>query len=328
VEQSGDCLSVRVSETRSEAEDIISYFLVSETGQPLPAFKPGAHVRVRLPSGLVRQYSLANDPEERERYLIAVKRESNGRGGSVEMHDSVSIGTHLSISAPVNNFALSSSAHRHMLVAGGIGITPIMSMVRFLHRQGASWTLHYCARSLSKMAFRDDLSQTALAEHVTFYYDDGDPTRGLSTAELLRAELAPATHVYCCGPAQLMRAVQIAGSDWPAGSLHFEYFTAASEPEQPLSRSQADGAFEVELASTGQVFVVGPDDTILSILEANGIDVPSLCTEGICGTCIVDVLSGEIDHRDHVLDAITRSANTRIAICCSRAKGARLKLAL
>jgi vanillate monooxygenase ferredoxin subunit len=317
-------LSVKVAQTRVEAEDIISYQLVHSCKEVLPSFEPGAHIGVFLPSGLVRQYSLANDPASTGHYLIAVKREAQGRGGSIEMQDAITVGSEVAITTPINNFSIFPSARRHLFIAGGIGITPIISMIRVLKRKDMSWSLHYCARSIAKMAFREDLGHPALAEHTSFYYDDGDPRNGLPITELLAAELTPEAHVYCCGPAGLMEAVKKASKDWPKGSVHFEYFTTSERAEGERDET----TFEVELASTGQVFVVPPDKTILTVLEENDVDVPSLCTEGICGTCIVGVLSGDIDHRDHVLDDDAKAANKRIAICCSRARSRRLKLAL
>lgn len=241
-----DPLSVQVARVTQEAVDIRSDELVDPAGAQLPAFSAGAHLNVVLPSGQVRHYSLANDPAERHRYLIAVLREAGGRGDSQEMHDRVRIGDRLEISAPINNFPLSSEARRHLFIAGGIGITPILSMMRQAAREGADWT------------------------------------------------------------------------------LHFEYFT--------LDETAADAAdnlaFEVEIASSGRVFQIPADKSILEVLEAHGLEVPSLCTEGLCGTCITGVLEGEPDHRDVILDDEEKAGNTLMTICCSRAKGGRLKLDL
>jgi vanillate O-demethylase ferredoxin subunit len=242
-----DRLSVEVVETRVEAEDILSYVLIAQDGGQLPAFTAGAHLSVFLPSGLIRQFSLANNPEERGRYVIAVYREPNGRGGSAEMHDRVAVGSKLSITAPINNFPLRAEARRHLLIAGGVGITPIIAMAQMLQRNGASWSLHYCARSVRKMAFRNDLGQSSLAEHTTFYYDDGDPCKGLNTSELLSAESAPATHVYCCGPLGLMQAVKAAGQNWPPGALHFEYFAAENNLKDNSATLERSGSFEIRI---------------------------------------------------------------------------------
>ncbi len=316
-------LTVQVARVTQEAVEIRSYELVDPAGAQLPGFSSGAHLNVVLPSGQVRHYSLANDPAERHRYLIAVLREDGGRGGSQEMHDRVQSGDRLQISAPINNFPLSGEARRHLFIAGGIGITPILSMVRQTAREGADWRLHYCTRSPEHTAFAATLEEALYRPRVQLHHDGGDPVKGLDVAALL-AEVRPATHVYCCGPAGLMAAVREAGAHWPQGSLHFEYFT--------LDETAGDGAenlpFEVEIASSGRVFQIPADKSILEVLEAHGLEVPSLCTEGLCGTCITGVLEGEPDHRDVILDDEEKATNTLMTICCSRAKGGRLKLDL
>jgi vanillate O-demethylase ferredoxin subunit len=305
-----------------EAERIRSYELVDPNGAALPPFTAGAHIDVWLPSGLARSYSLANDPTESHRYVIAVQRELAGRGGSAEMHDVIVEGALVPISAPRNNFPLATDATHHRLIAGGIGITPILSMVRELERTGQAWSLHYCTREPSQTAFRALLAAAPFADRVRLHHDGGNPANGLDFAMLLRAP-TKGEKVYCCGPTGFMNAVQQAMTHWPAGSLHLEHFSAA--PAVPVS---ANDSFEVELQSSGKVLIVPPDRSILQVLEENGIEVESVCCEGVCGTCAVPVIEGTPDHRDVVFDDEMRASNKWITVCCSRSLSKRLKLAL
>jgi vanillate O-demethylase ferredoxin subunit len=315
-------LQVLVRQVRNEAERIRSYELVDPAGAALPAFTAGAHLDVWLPSGLARSYSLANDPVETDRYVIAVQRELAGRGGSAEMHDAIGEGATIEISAPLNNFPLVAEAGHHRLIAGGIGITPILSMIRELQRRGERWTLHYCARQPDQTAFHDVLTAEPFAAHVQVHHDGGDPAKGLDFVRLLQTPQA-GEHVYCCGPTGFMEAVKRSMAHWPPGSLHLEYFTAAVQPP-----AAANDTFEVEIESSGQVFEVPPDRSILQVLEENGIEVESVCCEGVCGTCAVQVVEGVPDHRDVVFDDEMHASNKWITVCCSRSHSKRLKLAL
>ncbi len=313
----GETMRVRVERIIPEAEDIRSYEFVDPEGRELPAFTAGAHVDVHLPGGLVRQYSLANDPAEQHRYVVAVLHEPEGRGGSADLHDHVREGDLLTISPPLNNFPLTAEAGKHLLIAGGIGITPILSMVRELGRLGADYHLHYCTRAPEKTAFHALLSSPPFNDRVSFHFDGGDPSKGLDVAGLLRPyELG--LHLYCCGPTGLMAAVRDAAAHWPAGTVHFEYFEI--DPELAAG-SGVDAPFEVEIENSGAVHQIPADRTILDVLRAAGHDLPSACEEGICGTCITEVAAGEIDHRDMVLDEDEHAAGDLMTICCSRGKG-------
>ena len=314
-------LNVRVKRIIQEAEDIRSYEFVDPKGPDLPPFTAGSHLDVHLPNGLVRQFSLCNDPRETHRYVVAVLREPDGRGGSACMHDVVSEGDDVTITVPRNNFPLHEEAERHLLIAGGIGITPMFAMARRLEALGADYTLHYCTRSAEKTAFREELKGEPFASSVQFHHDGGDPSKGLDLRGLL-AEIEEGTHVYCCGPTGLMHAVTDASAHWPTGTVHFEFF--AADPD--AAAEGPNTAFEVEVASTGEVYQIPADKTILEVLADGGLDVDSSCEEGLCGTCIVDVLEGEPDHRDFVLDDEEKESNKLITICCSRSKGPRLKL--
>ena len=317
-------MTLRVSAVREEAQDIKSFEFVAPDGSPLPAFTAGAHLDVHLPSGLVRQYSLANAPGETHRYLVAVLREAKGRGGSCEMHDKVRVGDTLQIGGPLNNFPLHETAARHLLIGGGIGITPMMAMLRHLSAAGADYSLHYCTRSPEKTAFMAELQQPPFAGQVTFHHDQGDPSKGLDVAALLRPH-DEGLHVYCCGPAGLMAAVRAASEHWPKGTVHFEYF---SVDESAIAPHGPDGPFEVEIESSGEVYRVPADKSVMEVLREHGHDVPSACEEGICGTCLTEVVEGEIDHRDLVLDDDEKAANDIMTVCCSRSKSPRLKLRL
>lgn len=317
----GDRLLLRVTRICDEAVGIRSFELRHPDGAPLPQFEAGAHLLVDAAAGLVRQYSLCNDPAETHRYVIAVQREEAGRGSRAMF--GIAEGSALSVSAPRNHFRLDGGAAASLLIAGGIGITPIMAMVRTLERKGRPYRLHYCARSPARALFADRLAALPFGDKVRFHYDGGDPRNGLDVAAVL-ASPAPGTHLYCCGPAGLMQAVERAAVHWPAGCVHFEHFSA--EGLEPVAGT--DRSFEIEIASTGQVIAVAPDKSILDALQAHGIKVESLCREGICGTCITGVRAGTPDHRDHVLDADEKAANDRIAVCCSRALSARLVLDL
>jgi vanillate O-demethylase ferredoxin subunit len=303
-----------------EAEDVLGFEVVHPQRTALPPFTAGSHVDVTVANGMCRQYSLCNDPRERHRYRIAVLRERGGRGGSKFMHEQVRVGDHLDVSSPRNNFALNETAGRSLLIAGGIGVTPLLSMAYRLRSLGASYEMHYCTRNVERTAFAAELSELSRGA-ITFHHDHGDPARGLDIGRLLR-EPEPRTHVYCCGPTAFMRAVQNASAHWPSDSIHFEYFAAPSQ----AGVSDADsGEFEVELASTGAVYAVPADQSILAVLRAAGVNVDSSCEAGVCGTCRTRYLRGNPDHRDFVLtDAERRDS---IMPCVSRAQpGERLIL--
>ncbi|QOZ36529.1 PDR/VanB family oxidoreductase [Bradyrhizobium sp. CCBAU 53421] len=313
-----ELLQVQVADVRAEAERVRSYVLKG-TKDGLPGFSPGAHIDVHLPSGLIRQYSLIGGIEAPNSYHIAVLRELNGRGGSIEFHDRIECGSVLEISQPRNNFPLATSAKRHVLIAGGIGITPILSMVRALTEQGALWHLHYCIKDTTSGAFLGLLAKQPFAARTTLHIDGGDPSRGMQVERIAEAEKGDGAHVYCCGPSGLMKRVEGAFQDWPKECVHFESFTAAVTTGD-------DKPFEVEIASSGAVIAVAANETILAALRRHGLDPPFLCTQGVCGTCVVDLLEGVADHRDSVLFETEQS--TKIVTCCSRAITARLKLGL
>jgi vanillate O-demethylase ferredoxin subunit len=315
-------LRVKIETISQEAENIRSFVLRDEAGRPLPPFTAGSHVLVHLPGGRKRQYSLCNDPRETDRYVIAVLRKSDGHGGSLAMHDAIGPGDILDIGEPRNDFELDESARSFLLIAGGVGITPLLAMARRLDAIGADYRLHYCVRGPGQAAFLDELSREPFLSRLILHFDGGDPARGLDVKSLLKPA-AEGMHVYCCGPPGLMAAVKAASAHWPAGTVHFEYFA-----DGPVSAGEQGEAFEVELASTGAVHPIPAGKSILDVLTENGHRLDSSCRQGNCGTCILNLLEGVPDHRDSVLDEDEKNSNRLIAICCSRSKSPRLKLDL
>jgi vanillate O-demethylase ferredoxin subunit len=312
-------LEVRVARKQREAEGIASFELVRVDGGELPPFTAGAHVDVHVNDSLVRQYSLCNAPGERHRYVIAVQREPQSRGGSAAMHEQLNEGSVLRIGQPRNLFALSEGAPHSLLIAGGIGVTPLMAMAETLSSQGASYELHLCARTSSRLAFTQRLAEARFAGRVQRHCDDGPPEQRFDAEAALSA--CPAgTHVYVCGPGGFMDHVlgTARGLGWADERLHREDFSAP-----PVDHSH-DGSFELLLQRSSRVIRVAADQTALQALWAAGVDVPSSCEQGICGTCMTPVLDGIPDHRDQYLTEEEQARNDCFTPCCSRAKSARL----
>ncbi|WP_332748068.1 PDR/VanB family oxidoreductase [Hydrogenophaga sp.] len=314
---------VRVARKRVEALDICGLDLVAEPGHTLPAFSAGAHIDVHLADGLVRQYSLCNPSGSPSHYQIAVLRDAASRGGSRAVHDAVREGSTLHISTPKNHFPLACDAAHHLLLAGGIGITPLLAMAEQLTRDGASFELHHASRTRERTAFVEHMATAPFARQVHHHFDDGDAAQKLDIAALLR-QAAPGTHLYTCGPQGFMDAVlgTARAQGWPEERLHFEFFGAA-----PVDTS-GDGSFELEIASTGRVIVVQPEQTALAALQAAGLDIPMSCEQGVCGTCLTGLKAGVPDHRDHYLTPEEKADNSQFLPCCSRACSARLVLDL
>lgn len=306
-----------------EAKGINAYELVDPAGAALPPFTAGSHIDVKLAGNFIRQYSLCNDPRERHRYVIGVLNVAGGRGGSKAMHESVRVGDLLNISAPRNNFSLAQDASRHVLLAGGIGATPMMAMVETLSARGADFSLLYCSRSPELTAFRDRLKPHAKAGRVVFHHDEGDPARGLDVVAALR-EHEPGTHLYCCGPGGLMKAVEAATAHWPAGTVHFEFFSAPAAAAAPLRQADRPDIFKVRLASNGAVYTVPPDRSIVEVLRENGVECETSCEAGICGTCRTRYLEGSPEHRDFLLS--DEEHEEFVLICCARSQSDMLVL--
>jgi vanillate O-demethylase ferredoxin subunit len=316
-------LEVRVAAKVVEAADICSFELVAADGGPLPAFSAGSHIDVQVPGGLTRQYSLCNDPAETHRYQIAVLRDAKGRGGSAAMHDALQPGDVVRIGAPKNHFALAHEARHSLLLAGGIGVTPILCMAERLAIAGASFDMHYCTRARQRTAFVDRIARSRFADRVHFHFDDGAPAQRFDIAACLAAA-GSGVHLYVCGPKGFMDAVlgTARAGGWPEAQLHYEFFGAELAP------SAQDASFEVQLASSGRIVKVAKDQTVVEALAAAGIDVMTSCGQGVCGTCVTRILERVPDHKDMYLSPGEQAANDQFMPCCSRAKSPRLVLDL
>lgn len=318
-------IRVRVIQKRLEAEGIVSLWLAPEPGISLPGFAAGAHIDVETAPGLVRQYSLCNPGKNPACYAIAVLREPASRGGSAALHERVQVGEHLRISAPRNHFALEPHDPAPLLLAGGIGVTPIMAMATELEAAGRPYRLHYCARSPDRAAFAQQLAELACTGSVQVHYDDGPEAQRLDLGTVLR-EANNDNGLYVCGPAGFIDWVLDGArkEGWTANAIHREYFAG------PAAAADLDGdrPFTIHLARSGRDVAVAADETIAAALERVGVFVPISCAEGICGTCVVGMLDGEGDHRDFVLSEEDHAANRQITVCCSRARGDRLTLDL
>ncbi len=315
-------LDLRVAAVSAEARDVMMLELAAADGGRLPPLDPGGHVELVLPNGLVRHYSLVNDGRDADRYLLAVGLAAESRGGSAYIHGSLRSGDRLTATGLRNNFPLDEAAAAYRFIAGGIGITPIMPMIRWCRRNGRPWRLAYAARSRQRAAFYEDLSALGAEGRTDFHFDD-EAGRTLDLGAALDG-LAAGEQVYCCGPAGLMAAVAAATAGLPDGRVHFEWFTAAGSASPPAGAT----AFTVELRRSGRLLPVPADRSILEVLEANGIAVPYGCREGLCRTCETPVCAGEVEHRDHVLSAAERQAGSTMMLCVSRARGERLVLDL
>jgi tetrachlorobenzoquinone reductase len=310
-------LQVRLTRIEYAALDTNLYVLRRPDGTPLPAAEPGAHIDVHLPDGLIRQYSLIHAVPHPDSYTIGVKRGAEGGGGSRYMHDSLRVGTRLQISTPRNNFPLNESAPHSVLIAGGIGVTPIWSMAERLSQLGHSWEMHYSCRSREDAALLEYLEKLS---GVQYNFDDENGGRFLELGKIIAC--APAgTHFYCCGPKPMLAAFEAAAAVVPPHCVHVEYFT-------PKEEAATAGGFTVELARSGKQYFIPAGKTILDTLRAAGLNLPASCERGICGTCETRVIAGVPDHRDSILTAAERRANETMMICCSGSFSDRLVLGL
>lgn len=312
---------LRVHQVTWEAQNTISLRLVRDDRGPLPAWEPGAHLDVVLPSGLIRQYSLCGDLEDRQSYRIAVLREANSRGGSREIFESPLVGKTLTVRGPRNRFQLV-GAPSYRFVAGGIGITPILPMVQAVERSGESWQLMYGGKSRATMAFTDELVGRRGGEVTLVPEDSG----GLLDVESIVRGLGDAA-IYACGPPGLLSALQDrCDACGVADRFHFERFTAG-QPSAPVNASaNAIDEFEVELRRTGATVAVRANETVLEVVRALVPSVMYSCEEGYCGSCEQRVLEGMPDHRDSVLSERERAENKSMMICVSRSRSHRLVL--
>ncbi|PLS21580.1 cytochrome P450/oxidoreductase [Neptunicoccus cionae] len=309
---------VRVAELRQEANGILGLTLEDAQGRPLPKWSAGAHIELCV-GEFDRKYSLCGNPES-DSYQVAILREDAGRGGSSYIHKTLKQGDEIKLRGPSNLFRLDPDAAHYVLVAGGIGITPILAMADRLKADGRSYELHYAGRAFATMAFIDRLK----ADHsgaLTLYSDEEQAFMDLPA---MVAGLKAGAQIYACGPQGLLRALEDLTAGLPDGTFHFEHFSTANGGLDP----EKETAFKVELADSGMVLEVANDTTLLDTILAAGIDIACDCREGLCGSCEVEVLEGDVDHRDMVLTRTERSENKRIMTCCSRSTGGKLRLAL
>jgi len=298
------------------ATDIVGLELMSDNGEPLPSYEAGAHIDVRIKSGVIRQYSLTGDPSDKTKYRLGILRDPKSRGGSSSVHAEFKAGQSVKIGKPRNNFPLHYASHS-ILFAGGIGVTPMLGMAYALEAEGASWELHYCARTEDRLAFREELM--LFGDKVHFHIDSGQQDQALNIDAVLSTPTAD-QHLYVCGPNGFMDYVVYAAEEnqWHADCIHLERFGAEVD---------TDGApFTVVAKASGKTFEVAPGETITDKLVANGIDVQVSCQSGVCGTCLTRVLDGTPDHRDLVQTDAEKATNVQITVCCSRSKTRKLVL--
>lgn len=311
--------SLAVTRKETLAQDIVLFELRHPEDLDLPGFSPGAHLTVQVPNGSRRNYSLCSDPGQTGFYQIAVKRDAAGRGGSISMADDVQVGDTLPASTPRNNFELTPRASNFIFVAGGIGITPILSMMRHLQNTARGrFKLYYCTRDAQSTAFLDELNSPEFAGQVAIHHDHGDITQAFDFWPVF--EKPGNAHVYCCGPRGLMDSVRDMTGHWPSGAIHFESFGVDTQA------FAASTPFKVWLAKSQAQVEVAADQTLLEALRAKGHRVPSSCESGTCGSCKTRLLGGQADHRDMVLGEDEQDSH--IMVCVSRARSTELVLDL
>lgn len=315
-----DTLITLVASRMKVADGVVQLELASADGRPLPAFEPGAHIDVHLANGLIRQYSLTNFQPAADSYTIAVGLAEPSRGGSKHIHDAISTGSFLRISPPGNSFPIAPDASGYVFVAGGIGITPILSMARWCEMNRKPWRLLYAARCRKRAAYADELAALG-GDRVRLHFDD-EAGQFVDLSAWL-GKLRRDEHVYCCGPEPLMNAVEAATALHPAAGVHFERFTP---PEPPTAATSHP--FKLKLRLSARELTVEAGTSILDTLEQAGIDHPFGCREGLCRSCEAEVCAGIPDHRDYVLSDAEKASNRTLMVCVSRAKNDCLELNL
>ena len=313
-------MQLRVNAARMVASDIREFEFVDPSGAELPAFTPGSHLLIQTPAGMTRRYSVSNAPGERNHYVIAVKRDTKGRGGSISAVDDIKVGDLVHVSAPRNEFELNESAPGYLFIAGGIGITPIRSMIKHLQDTGGKpFKLYYLSREPDMTAYRDEFSAPGYRGKVVVHHDYGDPDKSIDLWPVL--EKPKGMHVYCCGPKPLMDAVRDMTGHWSTAAVHFEDFGAGK-----AARAETDKPFAVRYGADGTLIEVAADQSMLEALRSRGHRIPSSCESGTCGSCRMKLLAGEPDHRDLVLSDAERLRE--IIVCVSRAHSPELTVSL
>ncbi|AUG01907.1 oxidoreductase [Pseudomonas sp. 09C 129] len=316
---SDQLLKVVVRKREEQGEGVVVLDLSDASGQPLPAFEAGAHVDIHLKAGLVRQYSLCGDPANASAYRLGVLKDPASRGGSVAVHEWLQEGREIEISLPRNHFPLASDARRSILIGGGIGITPMVAMAYALNARGSDFELHYCGRSRSRSAFLDELGSAAFASRLHTHFDDEAVEQKLDLSRVLGTPQA-GVHLYVCGPSGFMDWIiaQALEAGYADDHVHREYFQVEVDT--------SGAGFEVVAQRSGKTVQVVEGQSIVEALAAVGIRIEVSCEQGVCGTCLCDVIEGEPDHRDVYLTDDEKSANDQILVCCSRAKSKKLVL--
>ena len=315
-------LKAYVHALRFEADDIISVEFRPADGAVFPEFTAGSHIDLHLPNGLVRSYSLSNSTKDQQRYVVGVLKDRASRGGSRCVHEQLRVGQKLQISAPRNNFPLHEDASHSVLVAGGIGVTPVLCMAQRLKDLGKSFEFLYFARSRKSAAFIADIE--ALGVSVTWHFDDEQGGPPNLTTLLGRRAKNVSEHYYACGPSVMLDNFEKTCASLGHTQAHIERFSAV----EAAASADAKASYTVELRSSGKTFEVTPDTTLHKQLIASGVFIPFSCEEGICGSCETRVLEGEVDHRDSILTPAERTANTVMMVCVSGCKSQRLVLDL
>ena len=310
-------IDARLTEIVPVAKDTNLYTFRRADGAPLPAYKPGAHIDLHLPNGMIRQFSLCVPNRDPDSYVVGIKLDAASRGGSRYIFDKMRVGDEIKISAPRNNFPLDKNAGHIVLVAGGIGITPVWCMAQELAAQKRPWKLYYSCRTRDEMAFLETLQKFG-PEIVQLHFDDEADGKFLDLAAVI-GEAPPDAHIYCCGPKAMLTAFEAAAAHRPRHQVHVEYFTAKAE-------AATTGGFWVELAKSGEEYYIPEGKKILEVLFDAGVDVDYSCELGICGECVTRVISGIPDHRDAVLSEEEQAANDKVMICCCGCKTERLVL--
>jgi len=314
-------LALTVVSKKKLTADIVEIELKAENGSQLPSYAPGAHLELLLSEGKIRQYSMTTPSGDRQKYVIAVLLHANSRGGSKEVHQSIHLGQTVLVRPPKNFFPLVQNTSEVILIAGGIGITPLMSMAREMVNSGRKFTLHYFAKSREHAAFAKAIEDSKLTKFSNFYFElNRNPDRALFSEIIGDAQVNK--HLYVCGPAEMIALVQSTalGKGWNAAHVHKEHFSAE------VSHREDDTAFDVQLFRSGKVIRVNKGETVAAALEKNGIYVPTSCAQGVCGTCLTKVLEGSPDHRDSFLTSEEQATNSVFTPCCSRANSSKLVL--
>jgi ferredoxin-NADP reductase len=324
---SSDRLQVLVRSITLLATDTIAVELVPGDETELPAFEAGAHVDLLLPNGIRRSYSLCNPPTERHRYVVGVKKASPSRGASSYIHDRLRVGQLIEISRPRNNFPLIRPAQRSIFIAGGIGITPIWSMIQTLESESGPWRLYYAARTSKDAAFLRELEALGAA-HPACCIDirfDHDPGVAMLDIEgIVNENAGPGVHFYACGPSPMLDAFEAATKSIPQANRHLERFSADAKQAAESALTE----YEAVLAKSGVTLRITPEKSLLDTLLDAGVSVEFSCMEGICGSCRVAVQEGLPDHRDHVLTEEERARNDSVLVCCCGSRTERLVLDL